>query len=284
MLLAALKDGERQLREAAAIALGMCRRRAGRRRARRPARRQGPRRRWRPRSWGSACCAPRRRKKRSRRSSGTSRPRAPPRDRRAGARALGRGGRPEAALRRARHREIGQDRVVPHGRGRPLGGLRRSRRAGGPVRARRDPDPEGPRGPGQQAAEAAEHGRRGPREEPAIPDPRPFVLEMLQDTRFDVRAAAAIAAGRVLRAGDKAHVQALIKALAGEAHTLPTRFMIISLGRIGGPEAIAALSQQLASRGQDPAGVRRPSRSASPGRPASRTRCARDSRGRRKTE
>ena len=45
-------------------------------------------------------------------------------------------------------------------------GVRRSRSAGGPVRARRDPDPEGPRQPGEQAAEAPEHGRRRAREDP----------------------------------------------------------------------------------------------------------------------
>ena len=74
-----------------------------------------------------------------------------------------------------------------------------------------------------------------------------FILEMLRDPRFDIRAAAAIAAGRMIRQGDKAHLQVLIDALVDEAHTLPTRFMIISLGRIGGPEAIKQLMKELGS-------------------------------------
>lgn len=76
---------------------------------------------------------------------------------------------------------------------------------------------------------------------------KPFVLGALHDSRFDVRAAAAIAAGRVIDASDKAAVEAVIKALASESHTLPTRFMIISLGRIGGPEATAHLMKEVAS-------------------------------------
>jgi HEAT repeat protein len=75
----------------------------------------------------------------------------------------------------------------------------------------------------------------------------PFVLETLRDPRFDLRAAAAIAAGRVIRADDKKSVQALIGALSTEAHTLPSRFMIISLGRIGGKEALQHLKWEFGS-------------------------------------
>jgi HEAT repeat protein len=74
-----------------------------------------------------------------------------------------------------------------------------------------------------------------------------FVLDMLVDPRFDVRAAAAIAAGRAFKPDDKASVNALIKALADEGHTLPSRFMIISLGRIGSPDAVAHLKKEVAS-------------------------------------
>jgi HEAT repeat protein len=69
----------------------------------------------------------------------------------------------------------------------------------------------------------------------------------LQDPRFDVRAAAAIAAGRVIRADDKAAVKTLIKAHEDEGHTLPRRFLMISLGRVGGPEAIGVLTKELDS-------------------------------------
>jgi HEAT repeat protein len=76
------------------------------------------------------------------------------------------------------------------------------------------------------------------------PSAKAYVLASLQDTRFDVRAAAAIAAGRVVRAGDQQGTRAVIQALAGEAHILPVRFLIISLGRIGGPEAIGAVTKE----------------------------------------
>jgi HEAT repeat protein len=79
------------------------------------------------------------------------------------------------------------------------------------------------------------------------PGSRAFVLAGLADTRFDVRAAAALAAGRVLDAGDKASVDAVIKALATEAHTLPTRFLLISLGRLGGHDAVAILGKEVGS-------------------------------------
>jgi glutathione peroxidase len=76
---------------------------------------------------------------------------------------------------------------------------------------------------------------------------RKFVLDTLKDPRFDVRAAAAIAAGRVITADDKAGIKVLIDALAAEGHTLPSRFMLISLGRIGGPEAIGSLKTEVRS-------------------------------------
>lgn len=73
------------------------------------------------------------------------------------------------------------------------------------------------------------------------------IMETLRDTRFDLRAGAAIAAGRVIRADDKKNLTLLVKAAAQDNHTLPRRLMIISLGRIGGPEAIAHLEEEIRS-------------------------------------
>jgi hypothetical protein len=70
---------------------------------------------------------------------------------------------------------------------------------------------------------------------------------MLNEPRFDVRAAAAISAGRVIRAGDKEGTRAVIAALQSDAHILPIRFLIISLGRIGGPDAVAAIAKEFSS-------------------------------------
>jgi HEAT repeat protein len=73
----------------------------------------------------------------------------------------------------------------------------------------------------------------------------PFVLGALADRREDIKAAAANAAGRVIRADDKKSVAALIRALRSEAAPWPKRMMVIALGRIGGPEAIKELAPDL---------------------------------------
>src|SRR6185503_2921182 len=64
----------------------------------------------------------------------------------------------------------------------------------------------------------------------------------------DIRASAAIAAGRVFRADDKKSVHALITAVAAEGDLFPRRRMIISLGRIGGPEARKQLVAEFESQ------------------------------------
>lgn len=72
-----------------------------------------------------------------------------------------------------------------------------------------------------------------------------FVLRGLTDTRADVRTGCAIAAGRVIKADDRRSVQALIAALGTEADQMPKRMMLISLGRIGGPDARKRLLGEL---------------------------------------
>lgn len=74
-----------------------------------------------------------------------------------------------------------------------------------------------------------------------------FVLRGLGDTRADVRTGCAIAAGRVIKAEDRRSVQALITAEGAEAEQMPKRMMLISLGRIGGPDARKRLLAELDS-------------------------------------
>jgi HEAT repeat protein len=72
-----------------------------------------------------------------------------------------------------------------------------------------------------------------------------FVLRGLADQRSDVRAGCAIAAGRIVKAEDRQSVQTIINALGSEAELLPRRMMLISLGRIGGPDARKRLLAEL---------------------------------------
>jgi HEAT repeat protein len=72
-----------------------------------------------------------------------------------------------------------------------------------------------------------------------------FILASLADSRSDLRAGAAIAAGRIIRPEDKKSVQTLINALAAEGDVFPKRMMLISLGRIGGPDARKQLVTEL---------------------------------------
>jgi HEAT repeat protein len=76
------------------------------------------------------------------------------------------------------------------------------------------------------------------------PGSKAFVLQALRDPRFDLRAAAAIAAGRVVRGDDKEGAKALSHALDVEPHTLPTRFLVIAVGRVGGADGIAKLTKE----------------------------------------
>jgi HEAT repeat protein len=76
------------------------------------------------------------------------------------------------------------------------------------------------------------------------PGSKAYILQAMRDPRFDVRAAAAIAAGRVIKPDDKEGVKALSHALDAEPHTLPTRFLVIALGRVGGPELASKLSKE----------------------------------------
>jgi HEAT repeat protein len=72
-----------------------------------------------------------------------------------------------------------------------------------------------------------------------------FVLAAVASSRADIRAAAAVAAGRVVRAGDKKSVNALVAALASEGAPWPRRMFLVALGRIGGPDAVGQLVQEL---------------------------------------
>jgi HEAT repeat protein len=72
-----------------------------------------------------------------------------------------------------------------------------------------------------------------------------YIMRALSDSRADVRAGAGIAAGRVIKADDKRSVAALISAISAEGDTTAKRFMLISLGRIGGPEARKKLLEEL---------------------------------------
>ncbi len=71
------------------------------------------------------------------------------------------------------------------------------------------------------------------------------VLAALGDSRSDVRAGGAIAAGRVIRTDDKKSIQALIAALGSEGDFFAKRMMLMALGRIGGIEAQKQLLLEL---------------------------------------
>jgi HEAT repeat protein len=72
-----------------------------------------------------------------------------------------------------------------------------------------------------------------------------FVLKGIADPKADVRTGAGIAAGRVMKADDRKSVIALINAMSSEAEQMPRRMMLISLGRIGGPDARKRLVAEL---------------------------------------
>jgi HEAT repeat protein len=80
---------------------------------------------------------------------------------------------------------------------------------------------------------------------PRDPGSLQFVLNGLTDQRADVRAGCAIAAGRIIKAEDRKSVQTLITAIGSEAEVTPRRLMLISLGRVGGPDARKRLIQEL---------------------------------------
>jgi HEAT repeat protein len=80
---------------------------------------------------------------------------------------------------------------------------------------------------------------------PRDPGSLQFILQGLGDSRSDVRAGCAIAAGRIIKAEDRRSVQTLIAAAANEAEPTPKRLMLISLGRIGGPDARKRLLAEL---------------------------------------
>jgi HEAT repeat protein len=82
---------------------------------------------------------------------------------------------------------------------------------------------------------------------PRDPGSVQFLLKGLSDPRADVRAGCAIAAGRVVKADDRRSVATLIAAVAAEAEVTPRRLMLISLGRIGGPDARKRLLIELDS-------------------------------------
>jgi HEAT repeat protein len=72
-----------------------------------------------------------------------------------------------------------------------------------------------------------------------------FVMTALASPDAEVRAAAAVAAGRVVRADDARSVRAVIAALRVEATPWPRDMMRIALGRIGGPDAVQQLVKDL---------------------------------------
>jgi HEAT repeat protein len=72
-----------------------------------------------------------------------------------------------------------------------------------------------------------------------------FILRGITDPRSDIRAGAGIAAGRVIKAEDRRSVQALIAAITAEGESTPKRMMLISLGRVGGPDARKKLLAEL---------------------------------------
>ncbi|HYC78012.1 MAG TPA: HEAT repeat domain-containing protein [Planctomycetota bacterium] len=79
-----------------------------------------------------------------------------------------------------------------------------------------------------------------------------YVVKALRDKRSDVRAAAAIAAGRVVAASDDPSVKALVDAQAAEGDAYARRMMLIALGRVGSPMTVAVLASNLqASERQD---------------------------------
>ena len=71
-----------------------------------------------------------------------------------------------------------------------------------------------------------------------------FVMTELASPNAEIRAAAAVAAGRVVRADEGRSVRALIGALRPEATPWARYMMLIALGRIGGPEAVKQLVQE----------------------------------------
>lgn len=82
---------------------------------------------------------------------------------------------------------------------------------------------------------------------PRDPGSLQFILSGLTDSRADIRAGCGIAAGRIIKAEDRRSVQALIAAVGAEAEVTPRRLMLISLGRIGGPDARKRLLAELDS-------------------------------------
>jgi HEAT repeat protein len=76
---------------------------------------------------------------------------------------------------------------------------------------------------------------------PRDPGSTPYVLGKLSAKRSDDRAAAAIAAGRVVRRDDADHVKRIVAALVKESDPYARRMMLVALGRIGGADAIAGL-------------------------------------------
>ena len=74
------------------------------------------------------------------------------------------------------------------------------------------------------------------------------VLAGLRHPDRDVRAAAAIAAGRVFRDPGRKVVAELARILDSESDLFPRRLLLISLGYMGGPQAIRLLDPQLAHK------------------------------------
>ncbi len=73
------------------------------------------------------------------------------------------------------------------------------------------------------------------------PGSLPFVMKTLADPRADVRASAAIAAGRILAKDDAKNVSVLAQMAASDGDLFARRMATIALGRVGGPTAIKAL-------------------------------------------
>jgi HEAT repeat protein len=75
----------------------------------------------------------------------------------------------------------------------------------------------------------------------------PRIMAALLDRRSELRGAAAIAAGRVIKADDAASVKKLADFVGRESDRFARRMGVVALGRIGGPTAIAALNALPAS-------------------------------------
>jgi HEAT repeat protein len=80
---------------------------------------------------------------------------------------------------------------------------------------------------------------------PRDPGSLEFVLRGLADSRSEIRAGCGIAAGRVIKADDRRSVRALTAAIDAEADPSSRRLMLISLGRIGGPDARKWLIEEM---------------------------------------